>query len=108
MADIRVRINGQERALGEADTQWVHQSMAGTTLHADGHCVEVSVRADSMHVRLATCGCGGASGFRVPNAREHELCELWRRFRLGDRAPTAMSICEFLNALRRHFGLRAA
>jgi len=108
MTEVRVRINGVERGLGDADAQWVHQSMAVAARHAEGHCVEVSVNADDVHLRLTTCACGAAPGFRTPNARELELCDLWRRFRLSDRAPAAASVCEFLNAVRRHFGLRAA
>lgn len=108
MTDIRVRINGQERGLSEADAQWVHQSMAVAPRHMDGHCVEVSVRGDDLRLRFATCACGSGGGFRTPNEHEAELCELWRRCRLGERGPSATAVCDFLNALRRHFGLRAA
>jgi len=108
MSDIRVRINGQERGLREADAQWVHQVMAPAPRHMGGHCVEVNVRGDDVNLRFATCACASGGGFRTPNAHEAELCELWRRFRLDERMPLPTAICDFLNALRRHFGLRAA
>lgn len=108
MSDIRVRINGQERGLREADAQWVHQMMAGTARHMSGHCVEVSVRGDDVNLRFATCACAGGGGSRTPNDHESELCYMWRRFRLDERVPQPAAICDFLNALRRHFGLRAA
>jgi hypothetical protein len=108
MTDIRVRINGMERGLNEADAQWVHQSMATTPRHTEGHCVEVSVHGDDVNLRLATCACSGGGGFRTPNDHENDICHLWRRFHLGERAPQPRAVCDFLNALRRHFGLRAA
>jgi hypothetical protein len=108
MNDIRVRVNGQERGLGEADPTWVHKLMASTARHMNGHCVDVMIRGGSVNLRLATCACGGGGGFREPNDREAEICALWSRGRLSAPSPSAAAVCEFLNALRRHFGLRAA
>jgi hypothetical protein len=108
MSDVRIRINGQERGLREADTQWVNQAMGLTSRHADGACVVVHVRANDVSLRFAACACAGGGGFRAPNAHEDEICEIWKRCRVGDRAPSPTALCDFLNALRRHFGLRAA
>jgi hypothetical protein len=101
--DIRVRINGEERQLSAADAQWVHQTLE----HRPGQCIEVLVRADGVNVRLASCSCtGSAGGGRAPNAREQEILELWRTFRLGNVDCNLHELWPFLVQLRKHLGLR--
>jgi hypothetical protein len=106
--DVWVRIGGDERALDASDAQWVHQSIQARMRDGQSPCVEVRVRTDRVHVRLATPCCPSGSGGRSPNNDEAELLDLWRAYGLCDDPPDLEQVWPFLGRLRRKLGFRAA
>lgn len=106
--DIRVRIDEEERSLDAADAEWVHRRLQRHDVSGLGHRIQVRVHTEHVNVILVTSNCQSAGGGRAPSSEETEILDLWRRFRLGERAADLFKLWPFLMCLRSSLGLRAA
>lgn len=106
--DIRVRIDEEERSLDSTDPNWVHRRLGGGCA-PNGHRVQVLVHTEHVYVRLTTSNCPSSGVARSPTREEHDVLELWQRFRLGNPGANLLQhLWPFLMCLRSHLGLKAA
>lgn len=59
---IKVKINGSERALNDANPNWINQQINRRRNDGAVICVRVTVNCPPLNMALATNGCGGSGG----------------------------------------------
>lgn len=98
---ITVRIGEDTRALSDASESWINEQLSRR--HRDGQnvCVEVAINTSGLNIRLATPGCGGGGGGRLPNQNERGVLDLWSRHRLNTASFTGGELIAFLKQLAR-------
>ncbi|SRR5258706_13570114 len=92
-----IRIGNTERALGDADPNWINQQING--LRRDGLpvCVMVLVNEREINVRLQTSACpAGGGGGRPPNHRERDILELWAKHHLDQSSFSGGDVVSFV------------
>lgn len=90
-----IRIGETEKSLSEATESWiVHQIRQR---QEDGPvCVRVCVHEDGVNIILATPGCNGGGGGRMPNTREQELINKWNSRHLSESDWAIGNLIAFL------------
>jgi len=85
-----LRIGTETRNFAEVSESWNIQQIRRRRNDAQPVCVELFVNTAQVNVRLATAGCGAASGGGgAPNRLEAKVISLWSKSHIdhGDLAP---------------------
>jgi len=96
-----IRIGTDERDLRDADSQWITQEIQGRRRDGLAVCVVIQIRTADLSMTLATPGCGGAGGGRLPNRREAEVLKLWEELGLGEPGFEPGSVVAFVKRVNR-------
>jgi len=102
MTDIRIRIAGIEKTYELADESWINQQIERRRVDGQPVCVQVTIRAPEVDMRLSTptCASNGGGG-RRPNHREQAIFELWDKFHLNAPGFTVRDVVSFLKQAAR-------
>jgi hypothetical protein len=98
---ITIRIGNDSRRLEDADESWITQQIVNRQREGLPVCVEVTINAGALNVRLATPACGGGSGGRPPRPDEAAIIDLWSKHKLGSTDFTGGDVVAFIKQLRR-------
>ncbi|MCA9642131.1 MAG: hypothetical protein H6718_07725 [Polyangiaceae bacterium] len=106
--DYRINIGGAERALEDADAQWVQQTINARKRDGLETCVSITLKNPHLNVYLAMpCCAGRGGGGRRPNGSEQEVIDLWHKFELSESCENVHRVWPFLTQLRHVLGVRA-
>jgi len=96
-----VLIGTSQRALGEADPQWIAEQLVGRRAAGEKVCVRVTINTANVNITLTSADCpAGPPGGRQPNSEEAALFEEWKDFGLdGSDFPPGQLIA-FLQRIR--------
>jgi hypothetical protein len=97
---IRVKINGAERALNDADPNWINEQINRRRKDGAAVCVRITIDCPPLNMALASAGCGNSGGGgRPPNVEEKEIFHLWRKRHLDRDDFTGGNLVAFLKQL---------
>jgi hypothetical protein len=100
-----ITIGNETRPLEDAGGDWITSQINGRRKDGQTACVRISISMPGANIPFATCTCasagGGGGGSRPPNAREHELIELWNRHHLDESHFSAGDVVAFVRAVLR-------
>lgn len=97
-----IRIGTDERDLRDADPQWITQEIQGRRKDGQSVCVVIQIRTSDLSMTLATPGCGGGGGGRLPNRREREVFDLWEELGLGEMGFDPGRVVAFVKRVSRY------
>jgi len=98
----RIWIGGVERALEDADSQWINEQIRARRQDGQDPCVRVSIRTDAVNIMLETENCKSpASSGRRPNEQEKALFDLWAQHHLREVRFTSGNVVSFVQQVQR-------
>jgi hypothetical protein len=97
-----IQIGGETRALADADESWVTQQVNRRRREGQSVCVVVRIHTSGIDVNLATPACGGGGGGgRLPNTKEQDVIDLWRKHGLNTDDFSGGNLVAFLKQINR-------
>lgn len=98
-----LRIGNEERALSDADANWINQQINGLRRDSRSVCVMLLMNQGDINIRLQTSGCAvaGGGGSRAPNQREREVLDLWAKHHLDRDSFAGGDVVSFVKQLAR-------
>lgn len=91
-----VQIGGETRSATEADEGWITQQVNRRRREGQSVCVVVSIHTSGIDVNRATPACsGGSGGGRMPNIKERDVIDLWKKHGLTSDDFSAGNVVAF-------------
>jgi len=99
---VTIRIGNDSRRLEDADAAWITQQINNREREGLSVCVEVTIRTNTLNIRLASPACGsGGGGGRPPRPDEAEIIQLWNKLKLGSDEFSPGNLVAFAKQLSR-------
>jgi len=86
LIDISVSFGTIQRSNDEITAGWIAAQAHARKKDGIPVCALIAIRGSDIDLRLPAGDCGpGGGGGRMPNSREQELIQLWRKFHLDGK-----------------------
>lgn len=93
---INVVIGNSRIALADLSEGWLTEQIVRRRKDGLHVCVRVEIQSSRANMTLATPGCSGPGGGRLPNAVESRIFDLWDQLKLNTAAFTPGNLIAFL------------